>query len=69
MLDCDKRRLEALKYVVENKNGFLTELQEQIGQEYVDEFSSLGFIHLGYTLTYATWGVTDSCKRYYKVVK
>jgi len=69
MLDCDKRRLEALKYVVENKNGFLTELKERIGQEYVEEFLSLGFIHEGYTWKKKTWKCLELAKRYYKIIK
>ena len=69
MLDCDKKRLEALEYVVNNENGRLDKLIEKIGEDFVNEFSSLGFIHLGYTLTYATWGVTKLCKEYYEAVK
>ena len=69
MTESDKERLSTLKYVVENENGYLEDLKEAIGQERVDEFCSLGFIHVGCIWDAETWGVTELCRRYYDIVK
>ena len=68
MNEKDKKRLNALKYIVKTKNGYVRDLVANI-DNYVDEFVSLGFVIKGYTWTDETWRVSELAKRYYSVVK
>ena len=68
MNERDKNRLNALRYVVKTKNGYVSDLNASIGN-FVDEFVSLGFVIMGYTWTKKTWRASESAKRYYSVVK
>ena len=65
----DEKRLMALKYIAENECGILDELINEIGEDYVDEFFTLGFIRGGYTRHFKTWHITEHGKEYYNVVK
>ena len=65
----DKERYNAIKYIVTHKNGYMDVLTETIGQKYVEEFLTLGFIHEGYTWKKKTWKCLELAKRYYKVIK
>ena len=65
----DAYRLEALKYINEEKNGYLEDLRSRLGDSLVNEFLVLGFIHSGYTLKEETWGLNPLGERYYKMVK
>ena len=69
MAEQDEKRLKALKYAVENESGVVDELIKEIGEGYVDEFLTLGFIRSGYTRHFKTWHITEHGKEYYNVVK
>ena len=69
MVEQDKKRLMALKYIAENESGVVSELIKEIGEDYVDEFFTLGFIRSGYTRHFKTWHITEHGKEYYNVTK
>lgn len=62
-------RLDALAYINNKKNGYISELVTEISQEFVDEFITIGFITYGYTLTAKTWKVTSLGKEFYTELK
>lgn len=65
----DKEILDALEYIYENKNGYFHELIDYVDEELVDIFRVMGFIHIGYTLKYRTWSITNLGKQYYKDIQ
>lgn len=69
MNEQDKKRLEALEYVVEVERGDFDVLVKNIGKERVDEFCQLGFIGTGGYLKAKTWRVLDLGRKYYEVTK
>lgn len=64
----DKKRYNAIRYIVANKYGYMDELIDEISQKYIDEFISLGFIHEGYTRKKKTWKCLELAKQYYSVI-
>ena len=65
----DSYRMEALKYINEEKHGYLEDLRSRLGESLVNEFLVLGFIHSGYTLKKETWGLNPLGEKYYNVVR
>jgi len=65
----DIYRLEALKYINEEKHGYMEDLRSHLGDSMVNEFLVLGFIHSGYTLKEETWGLNPLGEKYYNVVR
>lgn len=63
------KKLESLKYLYDHKNGYLHELLEYVSEEQIEEFRVVGFIHLGYSLKYRTWSITDLGKQFYKEIR
>ena len=54
----------AFRYIYESKNGKYKQLVEDLSQEIVDKFCSVGFIKTGYTAECKTWGITSLGKQY-----
>ena len=65
----DMERISALSYVVSKRYGYVHELVETIKQNIVDEFVSLGFVIMGYTIEDKTWRASDFAVSYYNIVK
>lgn len=64
----DMMRLGALRYIVDTQYGYVGELITNIGKAFADEFVSLGFVIMGYTMDDKTWRVSELAKRYYSFV-
>jgi len=62
----DDEFTNALKYIYENKNGKYLDLVNELSQEIVDKFCSVGFIKTGYTTDFKTWGITSLGKEYFQ---
>ena len=69
MVEQDEKRLIALKHIAENESGVVSELIKEIGESYVNEFFTLGFIKSGWTRHFKTWHITEHGKKYYNVTK
>ena len=69
MNSVDKEILEALKYLYNHKRGYLHDLLNHVSNERIEEFRCVGFIHLGYSLKYRTWSITELGKQFYKELK
>ena len=65
----DRRKLRALRYINRKRYGRLRRLRRRIGDDLMEEFLLLGFIHRGYTLTEETWGINHLGEEYYERVK
>lgn len=55
-----------LEYVCKNKKGYVNDLIQNVGDQYVSQFESIGFITKGHTLKFGTWKKTRLADRYYK---
>lgn len=64
----DENRLTALRYIVDSQHGYVGDLIAHIGDAFVKEFLSLGFVCTGYAKSDKTWHVSDLVKQYYSVV-
>ena len=64
----DMKRLGALRYIVDTRYGYVGELITNIGEAFANEFVSLGFVIMGYTMDDKTWRVSELAKRYYSFV-
>lgn len=66
---CNNERLAALAKVYEQRNGFMSDLVQEIGQKFVDEFIAVGFIICGYTIAAKTWRISELGKEFYTEIK
>lgn len=65
----DNERVEALRYIISTKYGYVRELLKNIAHSIVEEFVSLGFIIMGYTSDDKTWKVSSFAEDFYQVVR
>ena len=65
----DKERFKAIEYVVKTKEGYREDLIDAIGQDYVNEFETLGYISSGYTWERKTWGCLNLARKEYDILK
>lgn len=64
-MKCFKDLKARLGYVCKTKRGYLDELLKHISEKDLEEFESVGFIHVGYTLKNKTWSRTKFARRYF----
>lgn len=65
----DDLRLNAIKYIVTQKYGYVKDLLLAVRQSIVDELLSIGFIIMGYNADGQTWRVSSSAVDFYEMVK
>lgn len=56
----------ALRHLYKNQRGYMKELKQAIGEELVEEFKTVGFIHQGFTRKSETYKMTEFGKGYVK---
>ena len=57
---------KTLGYICKKKNGYLSELRAEIGDDCLEQFFSVGFVTTGHTLKYKTWKKTILADEYYR---
>ena len=61
----DNGRLKALTYIYNEKNGYMSELMEQVGKDYAEELIAVGFVICGYNPQVKTWRISEMAKEFY----
>lgn len=56
----------ALKFIYRKKSGTITELNNEVDQNRIEEFISVGFIICGFTPSTKTWKISSLGKQYCK---
>jgi len=65
----DDGRLNALKYIYNEGNGYMSELMEQVGENYAEELIAVGFVICGYNPQVKTWRISEMAKEFYQEIR